>query len=483
MKKLTLFLLAALFFRPAAYAGEEDFAALEKRAQDYLVSLINIDTSEPDPNEVPAARFIYKQLNRYGIDWDILIPKKGRANLLARLKGTDPDLKPLLLISHLDTASAADNWSYPPYKATVEDGKIYGLGSTDAKNYTAVYLALFTWLKEHGVPLKRDVIFLATSGEESGSDTGLKWLAGEHWDKINPGFALNEGGGIIRDRDGVSIVFAEASTKMYMDIKITAYGMASHSSMPTGDNAVYRLSQALSKIAQYNPPARMTPTAYKFFKTIAPLQDEDAQTTMHFLLSGDEKNRSMAAEIISMDPFFRSQIKDTVNPTVISSGKDAGASGAEATALLNARLLPGTDPDTFFEDLRALFEGDENISLEVVEQPQIPFPDPMDGSDELFASIEKAGDRLVPHSITVPGMSPASGDSEFLRRKGVITYGLGPNMDPTQENRTHGADEFISKKDLSDQLKFVGSVVYDFAAGQEFPLPAPETRAPAEKQS
>ena len=96
----------------------------------------------------------------------------------------------------------------------------------------------------------------------------------------------------------------------------------------------------------------------------------------------------------------------------------------------------------------------------------------MDGSDPLFASIEKAGDRLVPHSITVPGMSPASGDSEFLRRKGVITYGLGPNMDPTQENRTHGADEFISVKDLSDQLKFVASVVYDFAAGQEFPLPA-----------
>ena len=477
MKKVFLLLAGVLLAAQNVLGQEADFADLEKRAQDYLIGLINIDTSEPEPNELQAARFIYKQFNKYGIDWDILIPSKNRANLLARLKGSDPELKPLLLISHLDTAAAADNWTYPPYKATVEDGKIYGLGATDAKNYTAVYLALFTWLKEQNIPLKRDVIFLATSGEEVGSSTGLKWLASNHWDKINPGFALNEGGGIIVDRDGVSIVFAEASTKMYMDIKITAYGVPTHASMPTDNNAVYRLSQALSKIAAYNPPARMTPTALKFFKTIAPLQDEDGRTTMHFLLSGNEKNSQMAAEIVAMDPFFRSQLKDTINPTVISSGNDAGTSGGEASAVLNAHLLPGTDPDAFFEDLKSLFEGDESISLEIMEKPQMPFPQPMDGSDELFVSIEKAGNRLVPHSITVPGMSPASGDSEFLRRLGVITYGLGPNMDPTGENRTHGADEFISLKDLSDQLKFVGTVVYDFAAGQEFPLQKAPTAA------
>ena len=472
MKKLILWASLLFVAFPAFCTAADDYSVLEKRAQDYLTALINIDTSEPEPNETEAARFIYKQLNKYGIDWDILIPRPGRANILARLKGSDSTQKPLLLISHLDTASAAENWTYPPYKATLEDGNIYGLGSTDAKNYTAVYLALFTWIKEHKIPLKRDVIFLATSGEEVGSTTGLKWLADEHWDEINPAFALNEGGGIIRDKDGISIVFAEASTKMYMDIKITAYGTAGHSSMPSDDNAVYRLSQALSKISQYNAPARMTPTTYKFFKAIAPLQDEDAQTTMHFLLGADEKNRAMAAEIVALDPFFRTQLKNTITPTVLTGGKDSGATTGEASALLNARLLPGTDPEAFLEELKNLFEGDDDISLEVVEQPEMPFPAPMDGSDPLFAAIEKTGNRLVPNSITVPGMSPASGDSEFLRRKGVITYGLGPNMDPTQENRTHGADEFISVKDLSDQLKFVANVVYDFAAGQEFPLPA-----------
>ena len=114
MKKLIL--CASLLFVafPAFCTAADDYSVLEKRAQDYLTALINIDTSEPEPNETEAARFIYKQLNKYGIDWDILIPRPGRANILARLKGSDSAQKPLLLISHLDTASAAENWTYPP---------------------------------------------------------------------------------------------------------------------------------------------------------------------------------------------------------------------------------------------------------------------------------------------------------------------------------------------------------------------------------
>ena len=236
MKRLFILLFVTLFTLPAP-AKEAGWDALNAEAKRHLINLLNIDTSLPEPDELAAARYIYKEFNKHGIDWDIFIPEQGRANLLARIKGSDPTQKPLLLISHLDTAPAAEGWSYPPFKATVENGNIYGLGATDAKNYTAVYVALFTWLKDQKITPKRDLIFLATSGEESGSETGLLWLGGAHWDKINPGYALNEGGGVIKNKDGADIVFAEASTKMYMDIKITAYGTGVHSSMPVNDNA------------------------------------------------------------------------------------------------------------------------------------------------------------------------------------------------------------------------------------------------------
>ena len=194
MKRIVLCLLI-IFCTLAGHAQQmPDWTPLNAEAKRHLINLLNIDTSLPEPDELSAARYIYKEFNKHGIDWDIFIPRQGRANLMARIKGKDPAKKPLLLISHLDTAPAAEGWSFPPFKATVENGKIYGLGATDAKNYTAAYLALFTWLKDQKTLPERDLIFLATSGEESGSATGLLWLGGEHWDKIKPGFALNEGG-------------------------------------------------------------------------------------------------------------------------------------------------------------------------------------------------------------------------------------------------------------------------------------------------
>ena len=477
MKKGVIFLISCVL-SSALYAQPEDWDALNQQAITHLTQLIEIDTAQPKPQELKAARYIYKQLNKHKIDWDIFIPVKGRANLVARLKGTDPNLKPLLLISHLDTAPVSENWTFSPFKATRQDGRIYGLGATDAKNYTAAYLALFTFLADQSVRPQRDIIFLATAGEESGSEPGLLWLEETHWDQIASGYALNEGGGIIPEEDGAYLVFVEASTKMYMDILLTARGEEVHPSIPTNRNAVYILSQALAKIADYNPPARLISVSRTFFESILPLQDEDGKTTIQFLLDGNEQNQQSAADVMSQDSFFRTQLKDTFSPTVLAaSSQDASSTSAQASALINVRLLPGSDPDEFFDQLKALFADNPAVSLEIVERPQLPFPEPMDGKDELFASIQKTASRLWPGAITVPGLSPASGDSEFLRRKGIITYGLGPEMDPQIENTAHLADEFIKETDFLKQLQLIAGIVFDFAYGQDL-LPLPEIPQP-----
>lgn len=484
-KHLILFLLSLLLL-PAWQANAADLQQLYQDSKNHLIHLLGIDTSKPEPNETAAVRYLYKELNKHGIDWEFLSPRKGAANLLARIKGSDPQAKPLLLISHLDTAPAAENWSVPPYKATLKDGKIYGLGATDAKNYTAMHLALLTHIKDSGLTPKRDIIFLATSGEESGSDTGIKWLAETQWDKINAGFALNEGGGIIKDSpEGHPIIFAEAGTKMYMDIKITASGEAAHSSLPVQENAVYRLSEVLAKLPKFSPAARLTPTTREFFTRLSQLQNEDGQTTIQLLLSGTEEQKQMAADIMAKDSFFQTQLKDTITPVNISSGTDTGASAAEASAVVNVRLLPDTDPDEFVNLLRNFLDSDDFLTIEILERPQLPFPAPMDGKDELFQAISTTATRLWEGAVTVPGMSPASGDGEFLRRLGVITYGIGPSMYEQAEGSAHTADEFISEADYQEQVRFFAGLVYEFALGQNLfpPLPKEETPAPATSQN
>jgi len=448
-----------------AAAQKTAWDELEKTARTHLENLIAVNTSQPDGNELAAVRYIYKVLNDYNIDWEIYQPEKNRASISAVIKGADPKKPPLMLLTHLDTVSPGSNWTKMPFKAEITDGKIYGLGSSDDKNYTAVYLTLITWLKKNNITPDRDIIFLATADEEAGGTKGLKWLINsQYWKNLKPGFALNEGGAVILEDGKPPVVFVEAATKMYMDIKITARGDAGHPAGGGGNNAVYNLTQALSKIENLKMPYAVTPFIKNFFRSVIPAQDEDAKTTINILLNGKKAESEMAAEIASEDPFFKTQLQDTVTPTVISSGDETNVTAPEASAVLNCRLLPTTDPDVFVKRITKLFEGDDNISVEVLDKPRFPFPQPNDGTDALYAAINRAGGAVFENPSVLLGMTPASSDGEFLRREGVITYGVGAPENADGAGRPHSPDEYIEESAFSKQLQFFFNIVLNFAA-------------------
>ncbi len=477
MKKLLFTFLLLPFTLNGA---EVNYPALNDVAKEHLINLINIDTSQPDPNETIAVRYIYKVLNKNKIDWDIYRAEKPRGNLIAVLKADKEYAKEnkepaLILISHLDTAPVQEGWSVPPAKATLKEGKIYGLGSTDDKNYAAVNLTILTWLKQNNIKLKRDIIFLFTADEENGSSKGIKFLYDKYPQRLQAGFALNEGGGIIKGENGIKdILFVEAATKMYMDILVTARGDGGHSAMPGQANAIYKLSQALAVIENYQKPLRISPFTKNFFDRIYAYQDDDAKTTISLLNSADPMQAMQAAKIISEDPFFKTQLMDTISPTVVTSGVDTNTSSSEAYATLNCRLLPDSDPNKFFDNLAALFTNDPSVTLSIIEKPELPFPQPPASNDDLlFKSLEAAAAQIMPGSLTIAGMTPASSESEFLRRRGVITYGIGPVM-PGETEGPHQPNESIAEEEFYQQLQLTLETVLNFTeVGRVIPPPAP----------
>ena len=489
--KQVLYLFAAFVLACSLNAQQLDFDALNQTAKDHLINLIEIDTSQPEPEEIKAIRYIYKVLNKYKIDWDIYRIEKPRGNLIAVLKAdkelADPQNKPLLLIAHLDTAAIQEGWTLPPAKATLKDGRIYGLGSTDAKNYAAINLTVLTRLAKGDIKLKRDIIFLFTADEESGSEKGIKYLYDQHGDKLQAAYALNEGGGIMKGDDAKmpsDILFIEAGTKMYMDILLSAKGDGGNSSAVGQNNAIYKLSQALSIIESYQPLYKFSPLTKIFFERIFPFQDADAQTTLKLLESDDPAQSQQAAKIISEDEFFKTQITDTITPTILSSGTEANTVQNEASANLNCRLLPQSDPMLFVDELSALFANDENVTLTVIERPETPFPQPpTDLNDQLFKAIEKAARQTFGKILVLPGLTPASSESEFLRRHGVITYGIGPLIQKNG-NGPHEPDESITEKDLFDQLKLTFNIVMNLVTDTpDLPEEEPSVAQEGETQS
>lgn len=116
-------------------------------------------------------------LQEHGIPYVYQKSAKGRGNLLAWQLADQAEEAPLILMSHTDVVAAqASQWKFPPFEAQEVDGYIYGRGTVDTKQLTAMELTAFLALKEKEIPLKRDVYFLATSDEESGSAYGLQWF-------------------------------------------------------------------------------------------------------------------------------------------------------------------------------------------------------------------------------------------------------------------------------------------------------------------
>jgi len=464
MKKTFLLFLAFFLCLPAFSAGQDgiDWKKLQSDTREYLTRLVETDTSRSSEGELAAARYIYGVLNREHIDWHIYRPQPNRANIVAYLRAEHPVGKPLLLVSHLDTVNAEhDAWHVPPLRLTEKKGNLYGLGVADCKGMTAVNLAVMTALKRSGATLDRDVIMIASADEESGGALGMGWLVQNRWKDIEGGFALNEGGGLIYADGKPQLMFVDAAQKTYLDLRLVAKGEPAHSSVPPQKHAIYRLMDALEKVRRYSPHTAISPVTKKFFRAIYPLQSQDARTTIDLMLSGGAEAEG-AAQAIAQDPFFNSQLRDTITPTHIRGGDSPNSVPAEASAWLNCRLLPTTDMDTFLAGLKTAIAAD-GVSLQMMSEPRTPLPPAMTCEDELFKAITAAAAELLPGTPVAGGLNAGSTDSEYLRRAGVTAYGLGLASGYGGMADAHVPDEHISERSLNFHLRLVYDIVSRFA--------------------
>jgi acetylornithine deacetylase/succinyl-diaminopimelate desuccinylase-like protein len=128
-------------------------------------ALVQIDSTAG--NETRVVEYLRMILEADGVTTKILALDPNRASLAARLKGNGSK-RPLLILAHTDVVGVQrEKWPVDPFGAVMKDGYIWGRGSRDDKSVLTANLVTMLLLKRGGVPLDRDVIFLAESGEEA----------------------------------------------------------------------------------------------------------------------------------------------------------------------------------------------------------------------------------------------------------------------------------------------------------------------------
>ena len=267
MRINTVLLCAACVVMPAhlVIEAQTNAAAIEAETLQHFQALLRLDTSSPPGNEIRAVEYLKQVFEKDGIPNQVFAKDPKRPNLVARIKGNGKK-RPIL------------SWATPTSSpSTRRSGRIRRLApcataatSTAAARSTtrttwSPALMLMLMLKRGNVPLDRDVIFLAESGEEGAPEVGAQFMVDKHLDAINAEFCLAEGGGVVRT--GGQVVQANIGTteKEPRAVELIARGPAGHGSVPSRNNAVTQLSAAVGKVAAWSPPLRVNETTGAYF--------------------------------------------------------------------------------------------------------------------------------------------------------------------------------------------------------------------------
>ena len=423
-----------------------------------LSAYLRINTTNPPGNEIAAARWLAAVLRRDGIESQIFEPRPGKANLIARLKG-DGSARPLILLNHMDVVLASrEHWQVDPFGGVIRDGYVWGRGALDMKGEAIVHLMTFVALKRAGIPLKRDVVFLATADEEVGVGVGAGWIAREHPELVRDAEFLLTEGGTIRGASGGQVEYYGIGTteKAPFWLDVTSRGTPGHGSRPMPDNPVHRLLRALARLEAYRTPLVVTPIVERYFRELAPTQNDPIRRHWFSDIRA-ALDDSAAARALTSDPTYNALLRNTIVITGLKGSDKTNVIPPVATAAVDVRLLPGQDPAAFLAELGRVI-ADSAIAL----TPQGPnwasTESPADG--ELIAAVVAAARARHPSAIVTPAMLVGFTDSHHFRRLGIRSYGISPFPITASESRgVHGNDERVSLDALRFGLSFFGDIV------------------------
>ena len=222
----------------------------EKYVKDAVALLTRlIATPSTSRNEKEAADIMEETIREYGF-----LPQREVNNVWTIGPHYNPDKPTLLLNAHIDTVKPVDSWQHNPFVPTIEDDRLYGLGSNDCGGGLCSLLQIFRMLTEK--PQSYNFIYLASAEEEVSGKDGISRVL-----PLLPKIDL----AIVGEPTGMQPAVAE---KGLMVLDVIAHGKSGHAARNEGVNAIYEALDDMcwirdyqfEKVSPFLGPTKMTLT-------------------------------------------------------------------------------------------------------------------------------------------------------------------------------------------------------------------------------
>lgn len=208
-----------------------------KHYTDEAVGLLRqlIATPSVSRDESKAADVMETYMKKCGLD-----THREANNVWAIDPEYDESRKTILLNAHIDTVKPVSSWSRDPFEPTVEDGKLYGLGSNDCGGGLVSLLQTFCILTTQRKGRDHNLIYLASAEEEVSGKDGISRVL-----PLLPHVDV----AIVGEPTGLQPAIAE---KGLMVIDATAHGKSGHAARNEGVNAINEALDDLLWLRDYS---------------------------------------------------------------------------------------------------------------------------------------------------------------------------------------------------------------------------------------
>lgn len=304
---------------------------------------------------------VHEQLN---------LEKINKFGLLYTWEGKNPNLKPILLMSHQDVVPVnqrtLNEWKYPPFSGHYEkeSDMLWGRGSNDCKNLLIAQLEAFEKLLQDGFVTDRTILLSVGFDEESSGIWGARFLSPFIHDRYGDDsifIIIDEGAGIEQVDKNIFVATPVNTEKGYVDVEINVSGHGGHSSIPPDHTTIGIASELITLLESnpFNSEFKIQNPIYGTLTCIAEHSKQLPKSISNDILKAPicKKSEHAVNEFLSNQSLLRDLVRSTLAVDIINGGVKANALPEETKFLVNHRvILHSTVNDTVQKDIDLAFK-------------------------------------------------------------------------------------------------------------------------------
>ncbi len=435
-------------------------AAPADEARTLLEKSVGFATVKGRGQGLAYAEFLRGELLAMGFaPADVTLTSKGdESRLHAVWRGTG-EKPPIAIISHMDVVEAkAADWTRDPFVATAAEGFLFGRGVADNKFDLSMSLTAIASLRREAFRPGRDVHLFFSGDEETDGLTAAPQALEAKAAGVVMVLNTDAGGGELDDAGRPLGYGLQAAEKTYADFTLQLTGPGGHSSRPTGDNVITRLSAAAARIGGHKFPVALSPITRGMLSEQARRRSDALGGQIKALLANEQDADAIAA--LTADPGTVGLIRTTCEPTIFEAGHAPNALPQRASLIVNCRILPGTDVKAVQATLAEL-AGDPAITVKPVsEWPATP-ASPL--TPEITDAVRKAVQQHFAGLEPTPDMSAGATDSVFYRAQGIPSYGVSGLFMRSADAFAHGLNERVPLAAIAPAVEHWRTLIREIA--------------------